>query len=248
MKKSIFSFLVLFTLILTGTTFTSCNKDNADDNYDEASLFTRTDEMTMGDFTYSLGDIEDLPEDALDIEAMPPFKPEKCFHLNYPVSIQFPDSTIIEVNSREELGNALKTWRENNPHVQGRPHLVYPLDVTLRDSTVLTLNSREEMWDLLKDCARKIRHLKLLSCMKPVFPVTLVFPDGSTLEVNSLEEMKTALQEWRENNPGIEGHPTIQFPFDIQLKNGDIVTVNNEEELKALIKKCIRHRWMKRFG
>lgn len=235
--------LKLLALLVFVTLLAACNKDTNEESLDDTTLLSRTDDMTLSDYTYEFGDIEETPVDALDIEAIPPAQSNKCFKFVYPISIVFPDSSLVSVASREELIQTLKNWRHDNPSIKGRPHLVYPVTVTMKDGTQVTVNNRQEMLNIIKDCAYKIRLVKLLNCIEPVFPVTLVFPDGTSQSVNSKEEFKNVLKTWRENNPDAVGHPTLQFPFDVKLKNGEIVTINNLEELKTLVKKCIKRRW-----
>jgi hypothetical protein len=242
MKSLIFN--LKFLAILTIFSFVaSCTKDDASVADEENVIGIRTDELTKEDCVNSFADLQGLPQDALDVEALPHPRPDKCFKLNYPVSIQFPDSTVVTVNSKEELITSVKTWRQSNPTIHGRPHLVYPVSITMKDGTVLSVNSKEEMKKIIFDCMTKWRHVKIWRCLDLVFPVTLVFPDGSTLLVNSKEELKEALIAWRLSNSNIEGHPTIQFPFDIKLKNGDIITIDDLEELKDIVKKCIKRKW-----
>jgi hypothetical protein len=247
MKSLIFNFKLLSVLILMAF-LASCAKDSDDQNLEEEILGIRTDELTTEDCVFSFSELQTLPVDALDVEAMPHPRPDKCFSLNYPVTIQFPDLTEVSVSSREELVNAIKTWRQNNPGVTGRPHLVFPLSVTMKDGSVKTINSQLEMKGLMFECLKKFRHVRLWTCVDLVFPVTVVFPDGTTTVVNSKEELKTAVTTWRQNNADIEGQAKIQFPFDVKLKNGEIATINNLEELKALVKKCIKLKRFKRFG
>ncbi len=76
-------------------------------------------------------------------------------------------------------------------------------------------------------------------CFELVFPITFLFPDETSVEINSLEELKSTLMEWREGN--IEGRPTLDFPIDVILKNGEIKTINNRMEMRRLRKKCRRH-------
>lgn len=247
MKSMFFNFKLLSLLVVISF-FASCAKDSSDLNLEEDVIGIRTDELTAEDCIFSFSEMDIVPEDALDVEAMPNPRIDKCFTFNYPISIQFPDSTVVSVNSKEELGTAIKTWRQNNPGVKGRPHLVFPVSITMKDGTVKTINSKEEMKKLIFFCMKKFRQVRLWTCVDLVFPVTIVFPDGTTAVVNSKEELKTALTTWRQNNADIEGHAKIQFPFDVTLKNGDIVTINNLEELKALIKKCIKYKRFKKFG
>lgn len=247
MKSMIFNFKLL-AILLVMSLFASCTKDSTDLNLEEDVLGIRTDDLTTEDCVFSFSEMQTLPVDALDVEAMPHPRPDKCFKLNYPVTIQFPDLSTATVNGREELVDAIKTWRQSNPDVAGRPKLVFPVSITMKDGTVITVNSELEMKGIMFECLKKFRHVRLWTCVDLVFPVTVVFPDGTTTVVNSREELKTAVTNWRQNNADIEGHAKIQFPFDVKLKNGEIITINNLEELKALLKKCIKLKRFKRFG
>jgi len=75
-------------------------------------------------------------------------------------------------------------------------------------------------------------------CFMPVFPVTLVFSDGSSLEVNSKEELKTSLREYLQENRGNIQRPKVQFPHDVELSDGPIVTVESREDVAELLKDC----------
>lgn len=241
MKKSFLN-LMLLPMLVVFTFLASCNKDTSDYELEEDILGIRTDELIAEDIVFSFADLEQIPFDALDAEAIKPPRLGKCFKLNYPVTIEFPDETTATVNDREEMINTIRAWRQANPEVSGRPHLVFPVDITMRDGTVITVNSKEEMKQIIINCARKWRHVRLWRCLDLVFPVTVVFPDGTTVEVNSKEDLKTVLQDWRLNNSDIEGFPRIQFPFDVKLKNGRIITINNIEDLRRHLRKCIRNK------
>ncbi|WP_298894272.1 hypothetical protein [uncultured Psychroserpens sp.] len=68
----------------------------------------------------------------------------ECFTFNFPLSIITDDGTTLEVNSQEELDNALY----NSYYFD----FVFPIDVTLDDGDVLTINNEEEFEDILEDC------------------------------------------------------------------------------------------------
>ncbi|HZV70554.1 MAG TPA: hypothetical protein VFG10_13460 [Saprospiraceae bacterium] len=76
-----------------------------------------------------------------------------CFRIVFPVTISFPDSTQVIVNSPRELGQAAKTWNKNNPGQHARPELVFPITVTLKDGTQVVVNSKEEL-SAIKDVCR----------------------------------------------------------------------------------------------
>lgn len=75
-------------------------------------------------------------------------------------------------------------------------------------------------------------------CFELVFPITIVFPDETTTEVDSFPELKTALHDWKEANPDSNERPTFKYPLEVLAQDGTIITVTNAEELKALRDSC----------
>ena len=77
-------------------------------------------------------------------------------------------------------------------------------------------------------------------CFEFMFPITIVFPDGAEAEVESYEELRERIKGWKEENPDAETKPALQYPLDLLTDEGEIVTVNDREELAALVKECVR--------
>ena len=235
MIKKVFSFKVIFLLILFAGIM-SCNKDN-NPAFDDITDLVNID---LADFTADIADITSEEPTDLDPEGMFPTDHKKCFTLVFPVTMVFPDGSTHEFNSRQEIGEGFREWRQANPGVKGHPEFDYPLTVTLEDGTTKVFESKEEFVDFIKKCRgdRPNHGDKRKRCFKPVFPITIMFPDSTTLTVNDKDELITAMQEWRANNPGVHIRPQFVFPFDVELRDGTIVTVNNKEELREILKGC----------
>lgn len=75
-------------------------------------------------------------------------------------------------------------------------------------------------------------------CFEFVFPITIVFPDATTEEVGSYEEMKTALKAWKIDNPNIKGRPSIEYPFSVTTEDGSIVEITDKNKLKETVASC----------
>ncbi|MBN8679450.1 MAG: hypothetical protein J0M29_14570 [Chitinophagales bacterium] len=66
-----------------------------------------------------------------------------CFEIVFPITIEFPDGTTAEAADRQALHQLIRTWKQNNPGVQGRPKMVFPITVKMdEDGSVVTVNSR----------------------------------------------------------------------------------------------------------
>jgi hypothetical protein len=75
-------------------------------------------------------------------------------------------------------------------------------------------------------------------CFELIYPVTLVFADGSTKAVASHDEMKAAIKAWKIANPTVKDRPKLQLPFSVTTEAGTIVSVGTEAELAALKATC----------
>lgn len=84
-------------------------------------------------------------------------------------------------------------------------------------------------------------------CFELVFPISLEFPDGTTASIEDYDGLRTAIQEWKEANPDAEEKPSLVFPIDVLSEEGELITVTNQEELRALKQEC-RRNWFNGNG
>lgn len=170
-----------------------------------------------------------------------------CYELVFPVSIQFADSSVVAVNSYQEMRDAIRTWylsTGNTHHHDQRPTLVYPFDVVNAAGEITTVESPEQLKELIRAC--KPHHGgggpghgdHGNPCFTIVYPVTIQFADSTQATVNTPQEYRQAVHEWKENNPDSHGKVEFVFPITVQLRDGSQVTVNSKEELRALKEDC----------
>lgn len=78
-------------------------------------------------------------------------------------------------------------------------------------------------------------------CYELVFPITLQFQDSTTATVASYEEMRQAIRTWFEENGGRPNHhrrPVILMPFQLINEDGEVITVETQEQLDELKALC----------
>lgn len=162
-----------------------------------------------------------------------------CFNLVFPVTVNFPDGTSLEVADREALATAFGDWRMNNPDADERPVLAYPYDVELQDGTVVTVASDEDREALREECGGRVGGGHGQRCIEVQYPVTIAFPDGTSEEVNSREEKVATVMEWRNANPDSEARPELVFPITVTvIADESTAEVNSREELRELRRSC----------
>lgn len=236
MVKGIFKFSWIF-LIGALTWLTACNEESS----------TTTDDVT----TYV--------EDALtEIRDSVNVGRGHCYELVFPVTLQFPDETTVQVDSFGALKTALREWKEANPDSDERPTLVFPIEVIAQDGTVISIASAEELKELRDSChfggPRGPRGGHgggpgrphggnhggggSCSCFEIVFPITLSFPDGTTATAADRAALKTLTRAWKAANPTSTERPEMVFPITVKLEDGTTQTVASPAALQALKESC----------
>ena len=172
----------------------------------------------------------------------------ECFTLEFPVSFNMPDGSLVTVESdNEESWAEIKAWYESNQDSEERPTMQFPVGILL-DEESLVIENQEEMRSTYQECYPK-RDGEWSrdgdgdeTCFYLVFPVTYVMPDGSTISVTSDDEDGWSdLKDWYEENGDSEDKPELQYPVDIVVETEEgssTVTINDEEEMAAAKREC----------
>lgn len=166
-------------------------------------------------------------------------KGSKCFTPVFPITINFPDGSSATVADKDEAKAAKDEYKAANPDATERPSIAMPFDVMLKDGSVSTISSEEDLAALRETCGdRGGRGKRGGKCFKPVFPITINFPDGSSATVADKDEAKATKDEYKAANPDATERPTIAMPFDVMLKDSTVITIASEEDLAALKETC----------
>lgn len=222
MKNRIFYLLVVLVLGSL-TIFTSCQKEEdltINENFTpESSLVTET----YGG-----------PQAGLDSVG------DRCFNIVYPITLEFPNGITKEVNSGAEFKETVNNWIRANRGRRALPKIQLPYNVELEDGTVATIATFDDLKDLLESCRPRGPRPQLDSnfCYRLVFPVTLKFPNDSTIAVNSAEDLRKALVRWRLNHPRATDHPELVFPYTVTLADGTTQTITSKADIAAIGKDC----------
>ena len=170
----------------------------------------------------------------------------ECFTLEFPVSFNMPDGSLVTVEADDEENWAeIKTWYETNQDSEERPTMQFPVGI-LFDEESLIIENQEEMRSAYQECYPKRdgewSRDRDETCFYLVYPVTYVMPDGSTISVTSDDEDGWSdLKDWYEENEDSEDKPELQYPVDIVVETEEgssTVTINGEEEMAAAKREC----------
>ena len=234
MNKNLIKPLGLFVVLALLGLFTSCQKDDTVSGVDNFVL-----------------------QSTVCIEEGAGVGMTGCYELVFPVTIQFSDSSTVEVTDYASMKQAIKDWFIANggrPKFINRPKLVFPFQVLNPAGEIITVESPQALKELLALCRPFLggpgnhgggRPDSLGGpghpggpCFTLVFPVTISFPDGTQVTVNSPMELGQATFTWNRNNPGQHARPVLLFPVTVTLRNGSRVVANTKEELQAIKDAC----------
>ncbi|NND08612.1 MAG: hypothetical protein HKN87_19735 [Saprospiraceae bacterium] len=115
-----------------------------------------------------------------------------------------------------------------------------------KESDSLSSDSVENYIDDVIFNIQKRGNAGKFGCAEFVFPMSITFDDGTTMEVADYPAFRNALRTYREANPDAT-HPTLNYPIDVFTQIGTIITVDSAGEMRALRMQC-RKRFFERHG
>ena len=160
----------------------------------------------------------------------------KCFELVLPITFIMPDVSTITVED-ENGYMAVRDWYANNSDSKEKPTLQYPVNIIYRDGDTQTINNNEEMGNTKADCRKWDDDKKDWGCFRLVYPITFIMQDGSAISMIDKKDW-TELKSWYEENPDKEERPLLEYPVEINYRDGSTKTINNDEEMASAKEDC----------
>lgn len=77
-----------------------------------------------------------------------------------------------------------------------------------------------------------------IECFIPIFPIDIVFPNGSTITIANEQQLEEEIDAYYEANPDTEEDPRPVYPITVQLGDGSDQVIENDEDFEALIIRC----------
>ena len=150
--------------------------------------------FSLGETSYTANDYQEF-RDAMKANHEETGEKQKPVFV-FPIQIQFGRGDEVEtvtINSDDELKEAFQACRGEEDDKKCFT-FGFPVSFTMPDGTVLTAEDEKDLEEKMQAFYESYTGEKKRP--EVVFPVDLMFEDGSSLTVNSPEEMK---QAWKEN-------------------------------------------------
>ncbi len=158
-----------------------------------------------------------------------------CYTLEFPVDLLLTDGSVTTANDEDEFYTALFEGNVED--------FVYPITLTDVDGNVLVIGSADELQAAIDDCYDIdwgdfpwVIDLFLFSdaeigCYAINYPIEIETPNG-TVTVNNNQEYVDLLNA---NDPV---QSTIVYPVTITTVDGNVVTLESNEDLVEVIEDC----------
>ena len=150
--------------------------------------------FSLGETSYTANDYQEF-RDAMKANYEETGEKQKPVFV-FPIQIQFGEGDEVEtvtINSDDELKEAFQACRGEEDDKKCFT-FGFPVSFTMPDGSVLTAEDEKDLEEKMGAFYESYTGEKKRP--EVVFPVDLIFEDGSSLTVNSPEEMK---QAWKEN-------------------------------------------------
>lgn len=181
-----------------------------------------------------------------------------CYELVFPISLAFPDSTVVVIDSYETLKASLVEWRKNNPKVSSKPSIAFPFSVINESGEIITVENETQQAELRAACGKPGPHNggghnggghnggghnggQGKHCFEINFPYSVSLPDSTIVTLTTSADkalLHSAIKDFKAANPGVKVHPELVFPISVTLEDGTVTTVNSKDELKAIKDAC----------
>jgi hypothetical protein len=125
------------------------------------------------------------------------------------------------------------------------------------DASIFTAEDTENYVDQSVFAVQAEANAGKMGCFEFIFPINILFPDGTSTEVADYESMRATLKAWYEanaeelglpakgerdrgNRPDIDPSllPTLDFPVEVVSAEGETISIADRDALRELRRSC----------
>ena len=160
-----------------------------------------------------------------------------CLSVQLPVTVKVNGQEII-IASKEDYKTieAIFNEFEDDDDVL---NIVFPITVILSDHTEVTIQNKEALTALVKECKGENEDDDDIECVDFQYPISFSVFNAQFQIVNVVKvESDRQLHKFIKRVKNAEVIASINFPLNLVLADGTIITVNSNAELAATIKEA----------
>ena len=219
--------LLTLLMLLLVFQFTSCQKEEVvliDDTPPEGTL-TYNSPLTilLGRASLNDGNNDDFIDGA------------DCFSIAFPFTITVGGTDFI-IENESDYQDVIDFIIGSGGSINDI-EINFPITIIFPNYTEVIVNSQEELNTYAADCSEGID--LVIDCLDFIYPITFFVYNSATEETSTIvvengEEMYLFL-----SNLSPTDYISIDYPISVEMEDGNVVTVNSNQELENLLNSCI---------
>lgn len=156
-----------------------------------------------------------------------------CIEINLPVTVTVNGETIV-INTTNDILLVEQNVNASNTD-DDTIEISFPIIITLSDYTDIVINSDEELLEYVIDCFGE----DIITCAGFQYPITFSvfntdFQNADTITIGDDEALYQFLLSIGDDEGG-SIIASLNYPIVIEYENGDLITINSNEELEIAI-------------
>lgn len=221
--KKFFSYSALTLLLITAMTFTSCQEEFEElpqPDQQQTIMASSSTAKLIENTAANDGSFDNIVDGA------------SCFAVKFPYTVNV-NGLDITIDSPEDLKVIEAIFDELDDDIDVL-EILFPITITLEDFTEITISNFEELRALAEECIEGGGDDDI-ECIDFVYPVTFY-----TFDINEVQTGSVTVENDKDLRRFLEGLDeddliSIDFPVDLKLYDGTVVTVTNNAELAITI-------------
>lgn len=208
--------------------FTSCQEEVVEiNNPTESEALVATSELTS---LMSATSVMDGSADNIIDKA-------SCISIKLPVTVKANGLEII-IDSKEDYKTIKAIFNEFDDD-DDIVNMIFPITVILSDHSEVTIQNRDALENLVKECRGDNEEDDDVECIDFQYPISFSVFNSEFQIINVVNiESDNQLHKFIKRIKNAEVIASINFPLNLVLADGTIITVNTNAELAAAIKEA----------
>ncbi|MDA8626265.1 hypothetical protein N9L21_02000 [Flavobacteriaceae bacterium] len=153
-----------------------------------------------------------------------------CFDLEFPISVNLSDGTVVTISNEEELYEGIEEYYEMGEE-DNLPEINFPINIIfyyenengVESEDLVEISNYEELEIYFEMCEDDEdinddeENWSEFNCVALVYPITIESPEGENLSFENEDSLNNYIESWYNNNPNSNQVFELVFVFPLTV-------------------------------
>ncbi|MBC8399405.1 MAG: hypothetical protein H8E16_20225 [Flavobacteriales bacterium] len=153
-----------------------------------------------------------------------------CFDLEFPISVNLSDGTVVTISNEEELYEGIEEYYEMGEE-DNLPEINFPINIIfyyenengVESEDLVEISNYEELEMYFEMCEDDEdinddeENWSEFNCVALVYPITIESPEGENLSFENEDSLNNYIESWYNNNPNSNQVFELVFVFPLTV-------------------------------